>query len=141
MSAEPPQAVTPPEPAVSHEAEVPLLVPAGGVFSGLICFRGAGRIDGELTGSVVAEGLLVLGPASRVQARVEVDALVVGGLLEGDVDARDRVELQASGRVVGNVRSPRLRISEGGVLEGRCETPRQEPAGPPEAAHSAPESA
>ena len=141
MSADAPEAVAQPGPAVSREEEVPQLIPEGGVFSGLISFRGAARIDGELTGSVVAEGLLVLGPASRVQARVEVDALVVGGLLEGDVDARDRVELEATGRVVGNVRSPRLRISEGGVLEGRCETPRQEPARSADGASDTPESA
>jgi cytoskeletal protein CcmA (bactofilin family) len=65
----------------------------------------------------------VIGEGARVRARIEVDELIVGGELEGEIHARQRVELLNTARVVGTLRSPRLAVAEGGILEGRCETP------------------
>jgi cytoskeletal protein CcmA (bactofilin family) len=64
----------------------------------------------------------VLGPGARAAARVEVDELVVAGEIEGDVVARRRIELLATGCIRGDVETPRLVIAEGGRLLGRCTT-------------------
>ena len=69
----------------------------------------------------MAEGCLVIGEGACVRARIEVDELIVGGELEGEIHARKRVELLHTARVVGSLRCPRLAVAEGGILEGRCE--------------------
>jgi cytoskeletal protein CcmA (bactofilin family) len=102
-------------------AEIETVLARGTEFEGLLSFRGAARVDGRFSGDVVAEGCLVIGEGARVHARIEVDELIVGGELEGDIHARKRVELLETARVVGTVRSPRLAVAEGGVLEGRCQ--------------------
>ena len=102
-------------------SQIPTVLARGAEFEGLLSFRGAARVDGELSGNVVAEGCLVIGEGARVRARIEVDELIVGGDLEGDVHARRRVELLRTARVVGTLRSPVLAVAEGGILEGRCE--------------------
>ena len=91
-------------------------------FEGLLTFRGRARIDGSLTGEIAGHGLLVLGPGAQAHARVEVDELVVAGEIEGDVLARRRIELLATGCIRGDVETPRLVIAEGGRLLGRCTT-------------------
>jgi cytoskeletal protein CcmA (bactofilin family) len=91
-------------------------------FEGLLTFRGRARVDGSLTGEIAGHGVLVLGPGARAEARVEVDELVVAGEIEGDVRARRRVELLATGCIRGDVETPRLVIAEGGRLLGRCTT-------------------
>ena len=91
-------------------------------FEGLLTFRGRARVDGTLTGEIAGHGVLVLGPAAYAEARVEVDELVVAGEVEGDVRARRRVELLATGCIRGDVETPRLVIAEGGRLLGRCTT-------------------
>ena len=101
--------------------QIPTVLGPGAEFEGLLSFRGAARIDGTLSGDVVAEGCLVIGEGARVRARIEVDELVVGGELEGEIHARKRIELLNTARVVGSVRCPRLAVAEGGILEGRCE--------------------
>jgi cytoskeletal protein CcmA (bactofilin family) len=108
------------EPEVTEEV-VTLLGP-GTHFEGLITFRGRARLDGEMSGEIAGHGLLVLGAGATARARVEVDELVVAGEIEGDVCARERVELLASGCIRGDVETPRLVIAEGGRLLGRCTT-------------------
>ncbi len=106
----------------SPDADPPVVLGAAASFEGLLTFKGSARIDGELRGDVVAEGLLVIGPGGRVTANVEVDELVVGGVIDGDVVARERVEVLAGARVVGSLRSPRLTVADGATLLGRCQT-------------------
>lgn len=115
---------------MSAEAAAAPLDAAGGAtvlgpgthFEGLLTFRGRARVDGSLTGEIAGHGLLVLGPGARAEARVEVDELVVAGEVVGDVLARRRVELLATGCIRGDVETPRLVIAEGGRLLGRCTT-------------------
>ena len=100
-------------------------------FDGLLTFRGRARVDGSLTGEISGHGVLVLGPGGRAEARVEVDELIVAGEVEGDVRARRRVELLATGCIRGDVETPRLVIAEGGRLLGRCTTGPAARAAPP----------
>ena len=102
-------------------SQIPTVLASGAEFEGLLSFRGAARVDGKLSGDVVADGCLVIGEGARVHARIEVDELIVGGELEGEIHARKRVELLNTARVVGSLRCPRLAVAEGGILEGRCE--------------------
>jgi cytoskeletal protein CcmA (bactofilin family) len=103
------------------DGQIQTVLALGAEFEGLLSFRGAARVDGKLSGDVVAEGCLVIGEGARVHARIEVDELIVGGELEGEIHARRRIELLHTARVVGTLRCPRLAVAEGGVLEGRCE--------------------
>lgn len=119
------------------DAAAPTVLDAGASFEGLLTFRGAARVEGELSGRVVADGCLVIGPRGRVEAAIEVDELVVAGELRGDVVARRRVELLATGRVVGRLRAPSFALAEGCVFDGQWETTpaaRNEPAPEPAAA-------
>jgi cytoskeletal protein CcmA (bactofilin family) len=110
------------EPSGARDDESMTVLGAGTQFEGLLTFRGRARVDGELTGEIAGHGLLVIGAGARAQARVVVDELVVAGEIEGDVCARKRVELLATGCIEGNVETPRLSIAEGGRLLGRCTT-------------------
>ena len=110
---------TAPEP---HPGTASLLAP-GARFEGQVTFRGQARIDGRLEGEVRARGTLELGPEARVEARVEVDALVVAGALEGEVVARDRVELLSTARVVGSLETPVLVVADGATFDGPLRMP------------------
>ena len=46
--------------------------------------------------------------------------MVIRGKVEGNVTAKERVELLAPARLIGNVSAPRLIISEGVVFDGDC---------------------
>lgn len=116
--------------AAGSQLPTPTVVDVGARFEGLLTFRGSARIDGAVTGRVVADGTLVIGPEGQVKADVEVDELVVHGRLEGDVLARQRLELGEGGSALGTLRSPRFALAEGCRFEGRFETLESAPARP-----------
>jgi cytoskeletal protein CcmA (bactofilin family)/F0F1-type ATP synthase membrane subunit b/b' len=105
-------AVTPPAPVIRRGAE----------FDGLVLLPASARIDGRISGDVIASGLVWIGEAARVKARIQAEEVVVAGVIEGEVLARQRIELLATARVSGALRAPRLVLADGAFLEGRCQT-------------------
>jgi cytoskeletal protein CcmA (bactofilin family) len=79
------------------------------------------RIDGEFEGSVNCPGgTLVIGKGGTVKADIKVSSAVVGGTVNGNIDARDKIELQAGSRLEGDIKTRRLVIDEGVFFEGSC---------------------
>jgi cytoskeletal protein CcmA (bactofilin family) len=91
------------------------------------------RIKGELTGDedVVVEGRvegeirikrdLRIAPGGVVQAGVAARSVVISGELHGDCSAEQRVEIQSSGKLIGNIKAPRIVIAEGAVFRGNSD--------------------
>jgi cytoskeletal protein CcmA (bactofilin family) len=95
----------------------------GTEIKGEIRFKDILRIDGKVGGTIVSEGELVIGETGEVDAQVRVGTLSVSGRLTGKVQATEKVEIHAKGKVVGDVAlsSPNLIIHEGGMFEGTIE--------------------
>lgn len=101
--------------------EIHALLGRGASFSGKLTFEGRVRIDGALDGEILGDGVLVIGEGAEVRARVEVGTLIVrGGVLRGDVEARQLIEIHPEAAVYGDIRAPEIDISKGCVFEGRC---------------------
>jgi len=93
----------------------------GTVLSGETNFQAMLRIDGHLTGRVTSEnGTLIVGSSGRVDANIMVAAAVIGGTVNGDIIALEKVELGRTARVLGNIQSPRIVIEDGAIFEGSC---------------------
>jgi cytoskeletal protein CcmA (bactofilin family) len=128
----PPEA--PPTPAAS-----PAVPPAAGRTQGLFGRGEEGManigksitIKGDLTGSedIVVEGTvegkvdfpqnqLTIGANGTAKAEITAKHIVVIGRVTGNVHGTERVEIQATGVVEGDVSSPRLVVAEGAVLNG-----------------------
>lgn len=99
------------------------LLDRGAVFDGKVSFTGTLRIDGHLRGTAVSDGTLVVGEPGLVEADLEVGGLIVLGSVVGAVRARERVEVAATGRLEGEVETPRLRVDPGGQIEARVRMP------------------
>jgi cytoskeletal protein CcmA (bactofilin family) len=91
------------------------------------------QLKGDVTGSetVVVEGLvegtvritgdLRIAPGGTVKATVSAKTVTVAGELVGDCQASERVEVQASGRLTGNIKAPRVVIVEGATFRGNSD--------------------
>lgn len=90
-------------------------------FKGEVKFAGAVRIDGHLEGELVCGEVLIIGEGAQVKAEIEVRSLEVSGQVEGNITARQRVELLGASRVTGKIRTPCLVVVEGAVFNGKCE--------------------
>lgn len=88
--------------------------------TGKLTLEGPGRIDGQFEGEISARDALTIGEHAVVNARLDGTSIVVHGRVTGDITARTRVELRATSKVVGNIKSPSLVIHEGAFFEGSC---------------------
>lgn len=86
----------------------------------ILVSEGTLRIDGEFEGTIQVPDTLVIGKDGRVKAEIKVKSAVVGGTIVGNIDAKEKVELQAGSRVEGDIKTTRLVIDEGVFFEGNC---------------------
>lgn len=118
----------PPPPAAKIEAQPPQPSTAGLVgylfkgsrVTGQLSFHGPARIDGIVDGEVNCQGTLTIGEGAEVKAKITGQVVVIRGKVEGNVSAKERIELLAPARLIGNIDTPRLIITEGVVFDGDC---------------------
>ena len=77
------------------------------------------RVEGRVEGSVKAAKSVVIGRNGVVEGDVETQDVVVAGRVVGTITAASRVEMQATCRIEGDIRSRRIKLDEGGRVEGR----------------------
>lgn len=96
-------------------------VGTGTVLTGEASFRGMLRVDGHVTGRVSSEdGTLIIGTGGQVDADIEVAIATINGTVNGDVIARQRLELGRAAHVNGNIQTPTLMVEQGAIFEGSC---------------------
>jgi len=118
----------PPQPVEKVEVSSPPASTAGLVgylykgsrVTGQLGFQGPARIDGVVDGEVNCRGTLTIGEGAEVKAKITGQSVIIRGKVEGNVTARERIELLAPARVIGNINAPRLIIAEGVVFDGDC---------------------
>ena len=77
------------------------------------------EIDGQVEGTVHLENhQLTIGANGNLKAEVIAKSIIVIGRVKGNLIASERIDIQASGIVEGDVRVPRLNVQEGAILNG-----------------------
>ena len=85
-------------------------------------------LHGQMEGSItLLNHTLTIAPLADIKAAINANAVVILGAVTGNVTARERVEIQATGSIAGDVTSPRLAIAEGGCLSGTVQMPQMNP--------------
>lgn len=92
----------------------------GTEFNGKLVFSGSVRIDGNFKGDIMGGGLLISGDGSRIEGNIMVDNIVISGEVFGNIEAKDKVEIDSRGKLFGDMVSDVLVIHEGAVFEGNC---------------------
>lgn len=102
------------------------LIGEGVVVTGSLRFRDGLRIDGLVTGDVMAEGegrsILVVGDNARVHGQVFASHVIVSGEVHGPIHCTELLELQPKARVVGDLRYELLEIHPGAQVDGELKS-------------------
>ena len=80
---------------------------------------GSLRIDGRLEGNIRRADTVVLGVGATMSGDVHAREVAIGGTITGNVHATERVELQATAIVTGDILTQTILVQEGGVVNGR----------------------
>lgn len=80
------------------------------------------EIEGQVDGLIeLANHQLTIGANGRLKAEVHAKSIVVIGHVTGNLSATERIEIQATGVVTGDVQTPRLNVQEGAVINGKID--------------------
>ena len=123
----------PPDAAATRPTPAPTGAPSASPSRSSCVIGAKTTVKGEITGDedVLIEGTvegqirvsrdLRVGAGGTVKATVEAQSIVVSGEVVGDCGAGIRVEIQATGRVTGNIRAPKIVIAEGAMFKGNSD--------------------
>ncbi len=87
-------------------------------------------IDGEVDGTVEAhDHKLTIGPNGKVKATIKAKDIVILGVVQGNVEATEKIDIKKDARLVGDIKTARIAIEDGAVFKGsidivRAETPK-----------------
>ena len=84
-----------------------------------------GRVEGKID---LSNHQLLVGPDGNVSAEVLAKTVTVTGRMEGNLNATERVVIQESGSLVGDIRAPRVIIEDGAKFKGSVDMDVEAPA-------------
>jgi len=84
-------------------------------------------IDGTVEGTIeLPESDLTIGPNGNVKANIKARKITVFGRVTGKMFPSERIELLKTATVRGTVKTPRIVVEEGAVIQGKIESLGQE---------------
>lgn len=120
------------QPAQPSSGAISIIAP-GTKVNGDVETDGTLRVEGTVEGMIRAAKAVVVGKDGVVIGDIATQDAVIGGRVTGTVVAESRLELQATCVIDGEIRARRVKLDEGGKVNGQVamgETPttRQVPA-------------
>jgi cytoskeletal protein CcmA (bactofilin family) len=97
------------------------VIAAGLTIEGKIEGAGHVRIAGDFKGDVNVQGNLTIEAGAHLTGGVKADTVVVGGQLDGNIDAASRVELLQTGVLNGELKAGSLTVAAGSRMRGKAE--------------------
>ncbi len=91
----------------------------GSVFDGRFYVNGSILIEGKFQGDIRTDDQLIVGPSGKVKTDIQARKVTIAGTLIGNIAATEEVSLLHTGRVLGNIMTPRLTVEPGVVTEGK----------------------
>ena len=108
-------------------------------IKGNLKFSGELTLEGKLEGEVQTDGVLNLGDTAVVNGNINAQSVVVRGKINGNINAKEKIEIKAKAELFGDIRATKLVVEEGVTFVGKTEvnpnkvTPTAPPARPGDA--------
>ena len=98
--------------------------------------EGVVRVEGRVRGTVRVGAQVLVAQGAVIEGDLHTQEAVIAGQVNGAIHARERVELQATAMVSGDILTPRISIIEGARITGEV---KMDSAGKAEAAGNSPQ--
>ncbi len=103
-----------------QDSKLDTVIGPGSAVKGDFRISGGMRLDGQLEGKLDLDGGFLAGPKSYLKGELYCRDAVIAGQVEGNIHAKEGVELQAGARVIGNIECKFLVVQRGSFFQGSC---------------------
>ena len=90
-------------------------------IKGNLKFAGELTFEGKLDGEVQTDGLLNLGDTAVITGNINAQSVVVRGKVNGNINAKEKIEIKAKAELFGDIRATKLVVEEGVTFVGKTE--------------------
>jgi cytoskeletal protein CcmA (bactofilin family) len=90
-------------------------------FKGNLRFSGELTFDGKLEGDITSDGSLNLGDNAVVKGNITATSVVVRGKINGNIVAREKIDIKSRTELFGDIRAARLVMEDGVTFVGQTE--------------------
>ena len=94
------------------------LVGEGLVLKGEVSGEGDFQVLGKFEGEIMLTGSVHVGEGADVDANISATAIVIGGVVRGNLSASTRVEILPTGTLTGTLKSGSFTAAEGATVKG-----------------------
>jgi cytoskeletal protein CcmA (bactofilin family) len=98
------------------------LIAHGTQITGNVHFNEGLRVDGEVTGNLIAgdghTSILVISETAKVTGEIQADHVIINGKIVGPIHARELLELQPKAQIEGDVHYKALEMHQGATIAG-----------------------
>jgi cytoskeletal protein CcmA (bactofilin family) len=102
-------------------AGVESVIAAELTIEGKISGSGDVRIAGRFKGDVQVDGNFRIDAGARLEGQVRAGVVVVGGELQGNIEAAKQVDVLSTGVIVGDVKAASITVAAGSRMRGHVE--------------------
>lgn len=96
------------------------LIGNGSFVKGDLKVNGFIRIDGDIDGNLETDGAVIISEKARIHGNITAKSIIVGGIIIGDITAKDGIKLLSSSAVIGNIISRKVQMEDNVVFHGHC---------------------
>lgn len=96
------------------------LIGNGSFVRGDLKVNGFIRIDGDIAGNLETDGAVIISERARILGNVTAKSIIVGGIIIGDITAKEGIKLLSSSAVIGNIMSRRVQMEDKVIFHGHC---------------------
>src|SRR5262245_44024378 len=90
-------------------------------IKGNVKFAGELTFDGKLDGEIQTDGLLSLGDGAVVSGNINAQSVIVRGKINGNINAKEKIEIKSKAELFGDIRASKLVVEEGVTFVGKTE--------------------
>jgi cytoskeletal protein CcmA (bactofilin family) len=93
---------------------------SGTEFQGELNVKGPLRVEGHFDGKING-AFVILGESGVMKGEVSAKKIIIGGKVEGNLWGQEIVEIKATGKVLGDIFTKKISITEGAKVNGKIE--------------------
>lgn len=97
------------------------LITTGTKIKGELSADGDLRIDGNVEGTLVCKGKLVVGPDGSLKGEITCRTAEVMGVIDGKLVVNELLSIKSTAKVNGDIKTSRLAIEPNAIFTGTCD--------------------
>lgn len=78
------------------------------------------RIDGELKGSLVCKGKVIIGETGKIEGDIKCVNAVIEGVFDGIINVSELLHIKETARINGEINTDKLIVQSGAIFNVSC---------------------